>query len=132
MNLPKEEQNVLNVLLEAKGQPFRAKAISEMLGIQDNHCNKLIKYLRDKGWWIQNRFCTVNGITKKYKEHWIDPKDRMKSDWLLEAHEEALGLNEPTATPRQGLYQVNIPCPNCGSFYRKNGQCNKKDLHKTN
>lgn len=120
MKLPQEEQNVLNILLEANGQPLRAKAIAEQLGIQDNHCNKLIKFLRDKGWWIQRELVKINGITKKYKHHWIDPK----------AHIKPLNEPEPSHTQRQGLYQVDSPCLSCGSYYERNGECNQILTHK--
>ena len=77
--LPTEEQNIINLLLEAKGYPIRLKVIAETLGIQDNTCNKLLKYLRDKGYNIKNRFVEANGKKKKYKEHWIDKNYMFKS-----------------------------------------------------
>ena len=121
MKLPQEEQNVLNILLEAKGQPLRAKVIAEQLGIQDNHCNKLIKFLRDKGWWIQRELVKINGITKKYKHHWIDPK----------AHTKPIDAVKPFANQKRGsIYAVSIPCHICGSYYQRNGECNQILTHK--
>ena len=74
MNLPQEEQRVLTVLKEALGHPLRVVEISETLGIQHNHCSKLIKFLTDKGIPIQRDFVTIDGKVKSYKEYWITPE----------------------------------------------------------
>ncbi len=78
MQLPKEEKNVLDVLWKAKGKPLKSIEIAETLGIYDCHCNKLISFLRKKGYEIENRFCEVDGKKQKYKEHWIETEKQRR------------------------------------------------------
>jgi len=80
--LPDFEKKVLCILIEANGKPLRAAAIADRLGIQDNHCIKLIKFLTDKGHSIERSYVVINGETKSYKEYWIEPEKKLSQETL--------------------------------------------------
>jgi len=106
--LPKEEQRVYDELVKAHGKPLRAAEIADRLGIQDNHCVKLIKFLTDKGYLSKDhrRFVEIGGKKKSFKEYWIP----IKTSGITQAND--LSKDSPER------------CQVCGSYYRRNGDCN--------
>jgi len=116
MILPEEEKRVLEIFQENKDKKYKSIEIARMLGLYDTHVNKLIKFLRDKGYWIENDYAVVDGKSKKYKLHWISS----------EAHRGAFLGCDNSRVKLQGWRQDNKNCPHCGmSWYRINEKCNK-------
>lgn len=109
MKLPAEEQNVLNEIIKAKGVPLRAATIADTLGIQDNHCIKLIKYLTDKGRLNkdQRRYVIIGGKKQSYKEYWIEEKEPDPIQELIEkCHEQRITYPEGHREKREILIQI--------------------------
>ena len=119
MILPKEEQNVLNELYMAHGKPLRAAEIADKLGIQDNHCVKLIKYLTDKGYLNKDhrRFVEIDGKQKSYKEYWIPSEIEKILNPITQVND--LSENSPDKCYNR-LPNGDI----CGSYFRRGKECN--------
>jgi len=90
MNLPENEQRILDILISAKGTPLRNVVICETYNsrhgktIMHNHCSKLIKFLTDKGYKINRNLVTIKGEKKQYKEYYINPEEADHIQELIE------------------------------------------------
>ncbi len=116
MKLSKKERAVLNVLINAQGEPLKVVDICEILkarhGIEmmHNYASKIIneRLTNDMRLPIERDYVVINGETKSYKEYKIMPtKPPPKSDnWKM---------------------HFNDPCLmyGCGSFYRYGNICNQ-------
>ena len=114
MKLSLKEQQVLDILINAKGEPLKVVDICDIYKRQHgtpmmhNYCSKIIneQLTNIQGLPIERDYVVIDGKTQSYKEYFI----------------------ESTTPPKKGTdwkHHFNDQCPLCGSYYRYGNICNQ-------